>query len=428
MENALNLTTHYIAKEEPPQSEKRPKTQAVDSSEEDLSHEAILINETLEAFVQVGLPLHPELQQMLSESSEHRFIPETWANNRRGSGYMQATRYLADLVKQTPAERVKKLFDEQGLKSIRQQGIAERAAFAELPDATQEQLRGLWEIQRQAHEAVESLRKEKESFRELSKTQTDNSRADEIEERYSDVNRRLGDAMAEYSQSVTRTERAEDKAFPEGLPVLAAKNRNLSKKVIEACAELHKEEDLILGYLITGLMSSQKEAHSPVPTLKSIEDEDLHVGSCTTAELYFLELLTPDNTRPGRIINGDDGQPLMIFKQRGDSSAMTLREVTLNGITLPPGSLLAVKTYNREQILNTDQCAFEFLRLTTLAVSPKNRERAFGTALEFQRRNGFPLPETATVDDLRTYAEDKVSEENLRRRISQEEYDDSTIF
>jgi hypothetical protein len=83
----------------------------------------------------------------------------------------------------------------------------------------------------------------------------------------------------------------------------------------------------------------------------------------------------------------------------------------LNGVRLPPGSLFGV-TYrgdvgvrpNRElagQVVPLARCdGFRFLRLTTLAVSPANRRRAFTTHFDAQVEGGLFEPGTATVAQI----------------------------
>jgi hypothetical protein len=51
---------------------------------------------------------------------------------------------------------------------------------------------------------------------------------------------------------------------------------------------------------------------------------------------------------------------------------------------------------------------FRFLRLTTLAVSPEHRRRAFTTHFQAQLDAGLFAPGEATIDQLRHVAEEQL--------------------
>ena len=55
--------------------------------------ETVVVHETVEAFKSVGFPLNRTLESMLNEDPEHQ-------RPRRGSGYTQSGRFLADLINQ----------------------------------------------------------------------------------------------------------------------------------------------------------------------------------------------------------------------------------------------------------------------------------------------------------------------------------------
>jgi hypothetical protein len=51
---------------------------------------------------------------------------------------------------------------------------------------------------------------------------------------------------------------------------------------------------------------------------------------------------------------------------------------------------------------------FRFLRLTTLAVSPENRERAFSAHFQSQVDAGLFAPGDTTIEQLRVVAQEQV--------------------
>lgn len=161
------------------------------------------------------------------------------------------------------------------------------------------------------------------------------------------------------------------------------------------------------------------------------------VGRCTTAEAKFLDILSPHvNRRIGteniNIIVDANQQPLMIRKEWGEKTCLTLKEMILNGVRLPPGTLLYAKkkehpTEERHDALEMIERmergealpergrkkvqslsaydGFHYLRLTTLAVSPENRKAVFKDHYDWQKENELPKFDTATIDDFRVLAQ-----------------------
>ena len=140
------------------------------------------------------------------------------------------------------------------------------------------------------------------------------------------------------------------------------------------------------------------------------------VGSCPMAEKFFLDIAHGFTLRKGHvnIIVDADGQPLMLEKLNmgDDHSCISLVPLLMNGVCLPVGSLFAAQ-YDPEkaslragrqingQIVAADRCdGFYFLRLTTLAVSPAHRKRAFNAHFEQQVASGLFSPLTTTLDQL----------------------------
>lgn len=141
-------------------------------------------------------------------------------------------------------------------------------------------------------------------------------------------------------------------------------------------------------------------------------------GSCSQAEEFFLEIAHGKVRRGGRVNVFVDsvGQPLLVEKiALGEShSALAVHEVALNGVTLPPGALLALRHQPDAQPLHRHArgevlplaalAAARLLRLTTLALPPGERERAFGDQFRRQVQGNLLSPRSTTLDDLRHHA------------------------
>ena len=145
---------------------------------------------------------------------------------------------------------------------------------------------------------------------------------------------------------------------------------------------------------------------------------------CPLAEKYFLEISDRFVRRKGRInvLVSGSGAPLLIEKVNlGDNhSCINVAGLVLNGVQLPPGCLFAVRyattttdgPANRKlpgSVVSVQSCeGFRFLRLTTLAVSPQNRQRAFTSHFQSQVDAGLFAPGEATIEQLRRVAEEQL--------------------
>lgn len=145
------------------------------------------------------------------------------------------------------------------------------------------------------------------------------------------------------------------------------------------------------------------------------------VGSCPMAENFFLKIAHGHILRQGsiNIFVDDKNHPLMMekIKMGDDHSCINLVPMIKNGVRLPIGCLFSTKYDEQElkgvankhirgdiiPIQNVD--GFWFLRLTTLAISPKNRARAFSTHFKQQVQNGLFNPETTVVSQLMDVAQ-----------------------
>lgn len=182
-------------------------------------------------------------------------------------------------------------------------------------------------------------------------------------------------------------------------------------------AKLAREESRLLAVLIADLLLSGEGPPSPhdLPAW----GEELKVGTCTLAERYFLEI-AHDLVRRGGRINvhvSEQGEPLLIEKLSlgDDHSCISLVELRLNGVRLPPGSLFAVQRRDDialrpcaklpGSVMRVRDCdGYRFLRLSTLAVSPENRRRAFSAHFQQQIEAFLFSPGQTTLDHLRGVA------------------------
>jgi len=186
-------------------------------------------------------------------------------------------------------------------------------------------------------------------------------------------------------------------------------------------ARLEREESQLLAAIIADLVLPEPEAEER-SALPACFDE-LKVGTCPLAEKYFLEIAQRHVRRKGRVnvLVSEGGEPLLIEKLGlgDDHSCTSLTELSLNGVRLPAGCLFAVK---REvgvelragaklpgSVIRLKDCqGFRFLRLTTLAVSPVNRRRAFTAHFQAQIDAGLFAPGETTVEQLRRVAEEQL--------------------
>ena len=177
--------------------------------------------------------------------------------------------------------------------------------------------------------------------------------------------------------------------------------------------ELEREESRLLAAIIADLVSP-REGTDAITQLAPWPD-DLKIGTCPLAEKYFLELAEAFVRRKGlaNVLVSQADEPLLIEKINlgDDHSCISVAPLILNGVALPPGSLFGVRyegaiglRKNRElpgEIIRISDCAgFRFLRLSTLTVSPKHRERAFTSHFQAQVAAGLFAPGETTIEQL----------------------------
>jgi len=301
-------------------------------------------HELLSAFDASGFRLCDTLYEMLNEHHSHR-------TERRGAGYTQATRHLATFVNRPrrPYEYEESLLFADRSPAAAHGLIAAAAALGvDLP------FRNL------------DLREPPEEL----------GRAPEV--------------LAQYRAEAERQARL--RSLPE---------------------RLDREESRLLAAIVVDLVL----ARGPSAELQELcpWPEKLAIGTCPLAEKYFLELAQGFVRRKGRmnVIISDSDAPLLVEKLGlgDDHSCLSVVPLLLNGVCLPRGSLFGV-AYSGEvgvrtnaqlagQVIPVARCeGFRFLRLTTLAVSPPNRKRAFSSHFEAQVAGGLFEPGAATIEQI----------------------------
>jgi hypothetical protein len=187
---------------------------------------------------------------------------------------------------------------------------------------------------------------------------------------------------------------------------------------------VEREESRLLAGIIVDLLLSNTAAETGYPELPPWP-EKLPIGTCPLAEKYFLELAQGFVRRKGlmNVVVSEEGEPLLVEKLNlgDDHSCISVTTLLLNGVRLPRGSLFGV-TYKGDvgirknanlagQVIPLSRCdGFRFLRLTTLAVSPANRKRAFTTHFEAQVAGGLFEPGVATIEQIERLTREQLGE------------------
>lgn len=309
-------------------------------------HEVLgLLKETVQ-------PLSAKLSEMLNEHYSHQ-------TERRGCGYTQATRVLAEYVntaRDSADFQDLKLFqnwESKHLRKILEQGDAYNLKLSDWHNLDQ-------------HPDVQAF---------LASSTTD----------------------SEYKQVLQQECQRQ------------ATLRNLSQR-----APL--EESKLICDLIEDVLLPKSAASTGLVELNNLSEKP-KVGSCPMAENFFLKIAHRRLLRQGEIniFVDDDNQPLLMEKMNmgDDHSCISLKPLIMNGVRLPVGSLFSVN-YDRDNVVEKKPNkefkgfvmhhsaidGFWFLRLTTLAVSPENRKRAFSTHYDQQVENGLYSPGTTEMQQL----------------------------
>ena len=315
-------------------------------------------HELVEHFTAVGLPLNATLVAMLDEHPDHR-------TTRRGCGFTQATRHLAARVNEPRAH----------------DHLGDLVLFEQ------------WHDGLTAQRIAESLED--------------------------------GSIMTwRHWHTAPPARLTPDAISDPGSDIIAAESER-QRRLATIGEALEREESRLLASIIIDLILPRDDAAEGLERIVSWP-EKLEVGSCPTAEKWFLELAHGFVPRRGRcnIIVDDHRRPLLLEKvNMGDShSCISLEPFVINGVCIPPGSLLAV-TYAESvledapanaslpgQSFRLSSCSgMRMLRLTTLAVSPANRQRAFTAHFEAQQAEGLLAPDDTELGQLRAIAASEVT-------------------
>ncbi|MBN8741698.1 MAG: hypothetical protein BGP24_16505 [Lysobacterales bacterium 69-70] len=305
-----------------------------------------MAQEIVAAFARAGLPLRGALADMLDEHFSHH-------TERRGCGYTQATRYLAPLIN-TPRDPL---------------AGTDLELFADWPRAETERL----------------------AARAMAAGWAQGWRCLDLP----------GAPLASLDDG----------------PLLA-ELRTLRPRVDAVRATLVFEESLLFVDLLRDLLGGSER---PAPVLPVMREKPA-IGSCSQAEEYFLEIAQRRIRRGGAVntVVDDDGRPLLLEKVGlGEShSALVVEPLRLGEVWIPPGALCALRyvdplpparrTRNGSCFSFRALAEVRFLRLTTLAVAPQARKRAFGPQLRAQLQANMLSPLTCTMEQLRCFAEEQL--------------------
>lgn len=303
-----------------------------------------MAHELVTAFAQQGIALHKTLQDMLDEAPAHRTV-------RRGCGLTQATRFLSTYINR-PRESLStedfSIFQLWPKRSI--QALASRS----------------------------------------------------IEFGWSLGWRQLHQAPAGVMEQVKGMEGAELLlALPEQF---AAIKQQLA----------YPESQLVLAMIEDILSATIDDLPQLAPMLEKPD-----IGSCSMAEAFFLEI-AHGRIRRGGSVNvwvDEARQPILVEKMNlGESrSAMFVRPASICGVQLPPGALAALDYADTVVPLGAhakgniyalkDLRQARFLRLTTLAVAPEHRKRAFSVQFQHQITSSMLSPQSTELQDLLNYAQ-----------------------
>ena len=318
-----------------------------------IDHEVVMI------FKKYLYPLSAKLTEMLNEHFSHQ-------TERRGCGYTQATRVIAEFVSQ----------------------VRDPIGFQDLRIFEDYETKALKNILNQAGSYGLTL----ETWRNL------------------DIN-------LEVQQTLKRLNPQE--SFAQNLQQEVDFQAKL--RSIHQYAEL--EEGILICQLLADIILPQTAQDFGMIECQALLEKP-KVGSCPMAEKFFLRIAHHRLLRQGEIniFVDENAQPIMMEKlNMGDNhSCISLVPLMMNGVRLPAGSLFSAhyeieqlekhnnKQYKGYVIPIAEMNGFWFLRLTTLAVSPQHRARAFGYHFKQQVDNGLFRPDSTELAQLMDIAKDQI--------------------
>ena len=246
-----------------------------------------------------------------------------------------------------------------------------------------------------------------------------------LNEHYTHRTERRGCGYAQASRHLATLVNMDPDQRRDAQPLLFCRRMHAQAEPYDVYAKvlalLEREESRLLSEIIADLVWSPL-APSVQPCLPFHPDK-LEIGTCSLAEKYFLEIANNHQRRGGRInilVSSHDEPVLLENDGLGDNhSCISLSELRLSGVRLPPGSLFGVQydagatlRPNRQwpgNVIAMDRCTgFRFLRLTTLAVSPDNRVRAFSSQFEAQVNAAFFSPGSTTIAQVKQIASEQI--------------------
>lgn len=180
------------------------------------------------------------------------------------------------------------------------------------------------------------------------------------------------------------------------------------KKIAWALQQASSEAERMIAGLLADLLLPREYEDDEVVELPSdpgYTRESREFGSCTTAEIYFLEKAHPRNDymrTSGTSIVDDFGNVIMWKKHGGEPTAITFVPCKLNGVVLPPGSIIGLKPkgLNASVAHIGEFVSAQFIRMSSLAISPEHRKHDVGMTLVFQQRNGMLYSESTSLEDV----------------------------
>lgn len=302
-----------------------------------------MAHELTRAFDEAGFALCTTLVDMLDEHFAHQ-------SERRGCGYAQSTRYLSRLINR-PRDPL---------------SASDLQVFADWPTAETEALAGTL------------------------------------------LNAGMATGWRSLLDPATRDSAPETGAH-------AARLHALGDTLAALGDSLEHEESRVFLHLLTQMLSGVGD---PAPDLPGMPVKP-EVGSCSEAESYFLEIAHGRIRRHGsvNVIVDALGRPLLLEKVGlgENQSAISVGPFRLFGVCIPPGSLCAIRRNpdavplrqsRRGNVLAASALEeTRFLRLTTLAISPASRARAFSCQLQAQVRAAMFSPLHATIGQLQDLAD-----------------------
>jgi hypothetical protein len=358
-------------------------------------------------FERAGIPLSWKLQEMLRESSEHRYLPETGANLRKGSGFLQVTRELAVRMRVTDrANDVRRIAHRPLLTFLLPRLIVQ--ATETRPRLEELGARAKLLLAEEKNVELAMIRAKEMLYAE--NVRPSGARADmesyaglTLENRY-ELSYELDRLQDELCDLIA--ERLEGRRMPgEWWTPDPRAVETLRNRLADA-----PEGERLIGHMLLDLISPREVTANMVVLPHRSRTEQ--VGTCTTAEVYFFDVAVrslgyadPD------IVVDESGAAVMLLKNAGERSALTLVETVLDGVRLPPGSLVALEEADprvRGIVPLSSVSGVQFLRLTSLAISLEGRAEAVGTLYDMQRSQGMDGFDSVTTDDLRVIAQVRV--------------------